>query len=139
MKPSTKAARPKSRGPKKSSRERGSKIVERQKAEQPARIRGIRTGAAPEPTAVAATPHQSKQDAVIALLRRPEGVTVAELVTATGWQPHMVRGLFSGTLKKKLGLALSSAQEDRGRVYRIVGAAGTAPAAEASEPARADA
>ena len=131
MKPSTKAARPKSRGPKKSSRERGSKIVERQKAEQPARIRGIRTRAAPEPTAVAATPHQSKQDAVIALLRRPEGVTVAELVTATGWQPHMVRGLFSGTLKKKLGLALSSAQEDRGRVYRIVDPGRTSEAARA--------
>ena len=138
MKPSTKAARPKSRGPKKSSRERGSKIVERQKAEKPARIRGAWTRAAPEPTAVAATPHQSKQAAVIALLRRPEGVTVAELVTATGWQPHTVRGLFSGTLKKKLGLALSSAQEDRGRVYRIVDAAGRATAAVGAEEARAD-
>jgi hypothetical protein len=37
-----------------------------------------------------------------------------------GWQRHTVRGLFSGTLKKKLGLTLGSAQEERGRVYRIV-------------------
>jgi len=36
-----------------------------------------------------------------------------------GWQRHTVRGLFSGTLKKKLGLALPSAMEERGRVYHI--------------------
>jgi Protein of unknown function (DUF3489) len=68
-------------------------------------------------------PRRSKQAEVIALLRRPEGVTVGEIVSATGWQPHTVRGLFSGTLKKKLGLALNSAsEEDRGRVYRILDA-----------------
>jgi hypothetical protein len=48
----------------------------------------------------------------------PEGVTVDEVASAMGWQ-HTVRGLFSGTLKKKLGLTLASAQEERGRVYRI--------------------
>ena len=62
----------------------------------------------------------SKQDEVIAMLRRPEGVTVAEVAKATGWQRHTVRGVFSGTLKKKLGLTLASALEERGRVYRIV-------------------
>jgi hypothetical protein len=41
------------------------------------------------------------------------------VVTATGWQRHTVRGVFSGTLKKKLGLTLTSAKEERGRVYRI--------------------
>jgi cytochrome c peroxidase len=39
--------------------------------------------------------------------------------SATGWQRHTVRGVFSGTLKKKLGLTLASAKEERGRVYRI--------------------
>ena len=38
---------------------------------------------------------------------------------ATGWQRHTMRGVFSSTLKKKLGLSLASAQEERGRVYRI--------------------
>ena len=71
----------------------------------------------PEPPSDAKRP--SKQDAVIAMLRRPEGATVAEVASATGWQRHTVRGVFSGTLKKKLGLSLASAQEERGRVYRI--------------------
>jgi hypothetical protein len=61
----------------------------------------------------------SKQAAVIAMLRRPEGATVEEVRTATGWQPHTVRGLFSGALKKKLNLNVVAAKEHRGRVYRI--------------------
>ena len=71
----------------------------------------------PEPRSDAKRP--SKQDAVIAMLRRPEGATVEEVARVTGWQRHTVRGVFSGTLKKKLGLTLSSAKEERGRVYRI--------------------
>ena len=48
-------------------------------------------------------------------------MTIGEIVSATGWQPHTIRGLFSGTFKKKLGLGLNSAAEEgRGRVYRIV-------------------
>jgi len=62
----------------------------------------------------------SKQAEVIAMLRRPEGVTVDEIRAVTGWQAHTVRGVFSGALKKKLGLAIAAAKEERGRVYRIV-------------------
>jgi hypothetical protein len=76
----------------------------------------------PEPQSDAKRP--SKQDEVIAMLRRPEGATVDEVASAMGWQRHTVRGLFSGTLKKKLGLTLASAQEERGRVYRITEPAG---------------
>jgi hypothetical protein len=47
------------------------------------------------------------------------GATVDEVASATGWQRHTVRGVFSGTLKKELGLTLASAPEERGRVYRI--------------------
>jgi hypothetical protein len=61
----------------------------------------------------------SKQAEVIGLMRRPEGATVEEVRAATGWQPHTVRGVFSGALKKKLGLAIVAAKEERGRVYRI--------------------
>ena len=65
----------------------------------------------------------SKQDVVIAMLRQPEGATVGEVASVTGWQCHTVRGVFSGTLKKKLGITVASAKEERGRVYRIDGPA----------------
>ena len=77
--------------------------------------------ALPDPQYEAKRP--SKQAEVIAMLRRPEGATVAEVASATGWQRHTVRGVFSGTLKRKLGLTLASAKEERGRVYRIGAAA----------------
>jgi hypothetical protein len=73
----------------------------------------------PDPEPQSDAKRLSKQDEVIAMLRRPEGVTVDEVASAMGWQRHTVRGLFSGTLKKKLGLSVSSAQEERGRVYRV--------------------
>ena len=75
----------------------------------------------PEPQPDAKRP--SKQNEVIAMLCRPEGATVDEVASATGWQRHTVRGVFSGALKKKLGLTIASANEERGRVYRIEGPA----------------
>jgi hypothetical protein len=75
--------------------------------------------ALPEPEPPSDAKRSSKQEEVIAMLRRPEGATVEEVAQATGWQRHTVRGVFSGTLKKKLGLMLASAKEERGRVYRI--------------------
>ncbi len=57
---------------------------------------------------------------VIDLLRSEMGATLAEIVEATGWQAHSVRGAISGTLKKKHGLTVTSETVDgRGRVYRI--------------------
>src|SRR6476646_7621402 len=73
----------------------------------------------PDPEPQSDPKRRSKQDAVIAMLRRPEGATVDEVASVTGWQHHTVRGVFSGTLKKKLGLTLASAPEARGRVYRV--------------------
>jgi Protein of unknown function (DUF3489) len=78
----------------------------------------------PDPEPPSNAKHPSKQDEVIAMLARPEGITVDEVARVTGWLRHTVRGVFSGTLKKKLGLTLASAKEERGRVYRIVKAGG---------------
>ena len=62
----------------------------------------------------------TKKAVLIEHLRQPDGATIAELVSATGWQPHSVRGAISGTLKKKLGLAVTSDKVDgQARVYRI--------------------
>ena len=63
----------------------------------------------------------TKQALLIDLLQRKKGATIDDAVKATGWQPHSVRGAISGTLKKKLGLTVTSALiGSRGRVYRIV-------------------
>ena len=62
----------------------------------------------------------TKQAQIIAMLQRPEGATVAEMVDTTSWQGHTVRGSISGTLKKKLGLPITTVKvEGRGTVYRI--------------------
>ena len=62
----------------------------------------------------------SKQALVIGLLQRPEGATIAQIMEATGWQQHTVRGTLAGTLKKRLGLTINSSKEAGGqRVYRI--------------------
>ncbi len=63
----------------------------------------------------------SKKAAVIEMMRRDEGATLAEIVKATGWQNHSIRGFISGQLTKKMGLKVESAKNDAGeRVYRII-------------------
>ena len=63
-----------------------------------------------------------KQALLVGMLGRAEGATIAEIVAATGWQPHTVRGAFAGALRKRLGLTVVSDKvEGRGRVYRIAG------------------
>jgi hypothetical protein len=85
--------------------------------------RGRPRKAAPTGADVAPAPKTrsgTKQDQVIALLRRKEGATIAQIVAATDWAPHTVRGFFAGALKKKLGLEVTSEKVDGGeRVYRI--------------------
>ena len=69
------------------------------------------------------------------MLRRKEGATIAQIVAATGWQPHTVRGAFAGALKKKLGLTVTSEKVEGGeRVYRIA----TQPTVEARALSPAD-
>ena len=64
----------------------------------------------------------TKQARVIAMLKRPEGATIAQVCEATNWKPHTVRGTFAGAFKKKLGLEIIASKE-RGadRIYRVVG------------------
>jgi hypothetical protein len=62
----------------------------------------------------------SKTTKVLELLKRPGGVTSKELMKATGWQPHSVRGFLSGTIGKKMGLTVTSAKgEDGERSYSV--------------------
>jgi hypothetical protein len=66
------------------------------------------TKAAPgrDPTAKPTPRAGTKQALMIELLKRPEGATVEQIATATGWQHHTIRGAISGALKKKLGLTV---------------------------------
>ena len=60
-----------------------------------------------------------KLGVVVALMRRPEGATVAQMGAATGWQPHSVRGALAGSLKRKHYLTIVGESGEGGRVYRI--------------------
>jgi hypothetical protein len=54
------------------------------------------------------------------MLKRPGGATAKELLKATGWQPHSLRGFISGTLGKKMGLTVASTKgEDGERSYSV--------------------
>lgn len=72
-----------------------------------------------KPAAAKKTHCDTKQSALVKLLQRPAGATVEEMAKAAGWQNHSIHGVISGVLKKRLGLAITSAKEKRGRVYRI--------------------
>ena len=62
----------------------------------------------------------SKKAEIIVLLQQRNGVTLQELMTATGWQAHSVRGFISAAVGKKMGLHVDSGKrEDGQRVYRI--------------------
>ena len=90
----------------------------------------VATGAAPAaaPDATAEQPaakvrkHRdgTKEAMLIDMLRRPEGATIAQIIAATGWLAHTVRGAFAGALKKKRGLTVISEKPDGSdRVYRL--------------------
>ena len=72
----------------------------------PAKAEGVREG--------------SKTEKVLDLLKRPDGATAKELMKATGWQAHSVRGFLSGTVGKKMGLAVTSTKGENGdRSYSV--------------------
>ena len=74
---------------------------------------GRKAGAQPSPVV------PTKQSQLIALLERKRGATLDELMQATGWQAHSVRGVLSGVLRKRLGLNVQSDLLDSIRHYRI--------------------
>ena len=96
-----------------------------------ARVAKRRAKAAPlktEPATRAASAHKpataarggSKTGKILDLLKRPGGVSLKELVKATRWQPHSVRGFLSGTLGKKMGTPVKSFKSSDGdHSYRL--------------------
>jgi len=91
----------------------------------PAKAKASKPAKAAKPTkkaaATAKVPREfSKKAIVLDLLRRKTGATMAEIAKATDWQNHTIRGFISGTLTKKMGLAIESTRSESGdRTYRI--------------------
>ena len=65
---------------------------------------------------------RGKLGVLVELLSRAQGATLADMVEATGWQKHSVRGALSGALKKQQGLSIVSEKTEQGRTYRIAAA-----------------
>lgn len=76
---------------------------------------------APKNAATLASPPRperppSKLDQITALLLRPNGATPADLMAATGWQAHSIRGALAGALRRR-GLVITSSKTDGIRRY----------------------
>lgn len=92
-------------------------------APQAAPVAPKKAKATKQPSAKDAPPKArdgSKKAIVLDLLKRPDGVTLADIMGATDWQAHSVRGFISGSLGKKMGLTVESFKRADGvRAYRI--------------------
>lgn len=80
----------------------------------------VTVNAAKATEAAPAKPKTTKQEQVLTMLSQAGGVTINEIMKATGWQQHSVRGFFAGTVRKKLGYELTSdKREGADRRYAI--------------------
>lgn len=59
----------------------------------------------------------TRLDLLQGLLTHPDGASIAEMMEATGWQSHSIRGAMAGALKKR-GLSITSEKTDKVRRYR---------------------
>lgn len=101
------------------------KAAQAPKAEKPVHKIRQSKNKAPDDTAPASNSKAAKltkSSQCLTLLRRGQGATIAELMAATGWQSHSVRGFLSGAVKRKLGITVTSAVgQDDIRRYHIAG------------------
>ena len=74
-----------------------------------------------QPATPASEPkRETKQSIIINLLSQPDGTTLTDIIAATEWKPHSVRGHLSN-LRKKRGLPIETFTTKEGvRGYRIV-------------------
>lgn len=61
----------------------------------------------------------SKLDQLVTLLSSIDGATMPQMMAATNWQAHSIRGAMAGALRKK-GFMITSAKAEAGRRWRIV-------------------
>lgn len=85
---------------------------------KPSKARRANTGA--QKSGSQAQP-STKLQTCLELLGRKTGATLDEMMAATGWQAHSVRGFLSGTVKKKLGLSVRSIKDENGMRRYLLG------------------
>jgi hypothetical protein len=89
---------------------------------QPAASKAMQVGAVKTPVKAEEPSGErlTKRERMLTLLSHPEGASIEEMMQATNWQQHSVRGFLAGTVKKKLGFVLTSSKPDDGvRRYHI--------------------
>ena len=95
-------------------------VARQTKAGAVAERQAVTEAATDEREASKKKPNKTKSALIIGLLKRKSGASLEELQRSSGWQAHSVRGFLSGTLKKRMGLRVSSAVTDTGvRRYRL--------------------
>jgi hypothetical protein len=94
------------------------RVAKRRAPAAPAKAKPARKASAAKKPAPAR--RGSKTAKILELLKRPGGVTLKELIEATGWQAHSVRGFLSGTIGKKMGTPVASTKRaDDERSYHL--------------------
>jgi len=73
------------------------------------------------PAAAPAAKPAAKLSILVELMRRPSGATLEDMIAATGWQAHSIRGAISGSIKKAMGLTVVSEKVEGLRRYSIAG------------------
>jgi Protein of unknown function (DUF3489) len=84
------------------------------------KAKAVAQAVAPQPAETS-----SKQSQLITLLRKAAGTSMADMMALTGWQSHTVRGMLSGSLRKRLNLDVQCQRVDGVHLYRIVEASAT--------------
>ena len=99
---------------------KGVQALEPAVAPHPAPTRTKKVASGRKPKAQDGAPNANKTATVLELLRREGGATLDDIMSATGWQAHSVRGFISGVLGKRMGLTVESAKrEDGKRAYSL--------------------
>jgi hypothetical protein len=90
------------------------------RAPRPTKLAAAMASAPPKSNESEGEGRVTKQERMLTLLCRPEGASIEEMMQATDWQQHSVRGFLAGTVRKKLGFTLSSSKSIGDvRRYRI--------------------
>jgi hypothetical protein len=107
------------------------RVAARARHVAPSKSKPPKTAAATKKTRTAANAAKPKKGArarqgsktakFVELLKRPGGATGADLMKATGWQAHSVRGFISGVLGRKMGLKVTSKVDNGERRYSLKG------------------